>query len=182
MNKCKKGFLTAKRLVNVVAILLSFLIKLPVFAQSPASGTVTGKDGVPVAGVTIAVKNKKINAVSGTDGKFTIAANTGDVLIITSVGYDAYEVKIGNNKSIIASLTSKAETLDDVVVQVGDKLNRVFPGMLTSLADGFLVKDEFLQQCIEYNRSKGIKGEAFFYFEGLRRSPEFYRIIYPRLK
>jgi TonB-dependent starch-binding outer membrane protein SusC len=134
MKKCKKGFLTAKRLVNVVAILLSFLITLPVFAQTPASGTITGKDGAPVAGATIAVKNKKINAVSGADGKFTIAANTGDVLIITSVGYDAYEVKVGNNKNIIANLTSKTETLDDVVViGYGTQKKKDLTGSISSI-------------------------------------------------
>jgi hypothetical protein len=31
---------------------------------------------------------------------------------------------------------------------------------------------------VRYNRRKGIKGEAFFYFEGLRRSPEFYKTKY----
>jgi TonB-dependent starch-binding outer membrane protein SusC len=134
MKKCKKGFLTAKRLVNVVAILLSFLITLPVFAQTPASGTITGKDGAPVAGATISVKNKKINAVSGTDGKFSIAAITGDVLIITSVGYDAYEVKVGNNKNIIANLTSKTETLDDVVViGYGTQKKKDLTGSISSI-------------------------------------------------
>ena len=71
------------------------------------------------------------------------------------------------------------KTLDAMVEQVGPKnLDRVFPGMLTSLADGFLVREGLLDSCVRYNRSKGIKGEAFFYFEGLRRSPEFYRTKY----
>jgi uncharacterized lipoprotein YddW (UPF0748 family) len=71
------------------------------------------------------------------------------------------------------------KTLDALVKQVGPKnLDRVFPGMLTSLADGYLIRESLLDSCIKYNRSKGIKGEAFFYFEGLRRSPEFYRTKY----
>jgi uncharacterized lipoprotein YddW (UPF0748 family) len=75
------------------------------------------------------------------------------------------------------------KTLDDMVKQVGPaQLHKVFPGLLTSLADGYLIKEPFLQQCIEYNRSKGIGGEAFFYFEGLRRNPSFYKNIYPGLK
>lgn len=67
------------------------------------------------------------------------------------------------------------KTLDALVEQVGPKnLHRVFPGMLTSLADGYQIRDGFLDSCIQYNRSKGINGEAFFYFEGIRRSPDFY--------
>jgi uncharacterized lipoprotein YddW (UPF0748 family) len=74
-------------------------------------------------------------------------------------------------------------TLGELVQQVGpNQLSKVFPGVLTSLADGYLIKEQLLQQCIQYNREAGIKGEAFFYFEGLRRSPEFYRKVYPTLK
>ena len=72
-----------------------------------------------------------------------------------------------------------AQTLDALAEQAGpEKLDRVFPGVLTSLADGYLVRESLLDSCIQYNRSKGIKGEAFFYFEGMRRSPEFYRTKY----
>ncbi len=116
MKKCKNKLLSAKRLVSTIAILLSFLITLPAFAQGPVTGTVSGKDGMPVNGATITVKNKKINAVSSADGKFSIAAATGDVLVITAVGYNAYEVKLGSNNNIAVNLITKVETLDDVVV------------------------------------------------------------------
>lgn len=70
-------------------------------------------------------------------------------------------------------------TLDEMVTQVGDSnLHKVFPGVLTSLADGYLIRDGFLDSCIRYNRSKGIQGEVFFYFEGMRRSSDFYREKY----
>jgi len=114
MKKCKK--ITVRRLVNVMAILLSFLITLPASAQTVTNGTVTGKDGAPLSGATITVKNKKISTVSSTDGKFSIAANAGETLIITAVGYDAYEVKIGDSRTVSVGLTARASTLDDVVV------------------------------------------------------------------
>ena len=62
MKKCNKGLIPAKLLVSAVAILLSFLISMPAFAQGPVTGTVAGKDGTPVSGATVTVKNKKINA------------------------------------------------------------------------------------------------------------------------
>lgn len=116
MKKTDQGLSRVKWLVNTVALLLGLLIALPTYAQTNVTGTVIGKDGVPVNGATIIVKNKKISVVSGTDGKFSIAANTGDVLVISSVGYDAYEVKLGKEKNIVANLIIKAGTLDDVVV------------------------------------------------------------------
>ncbi|MCU0374870.1 MAG: family 10 glycosylhydrolase [Chitinophagaceae bacterium] len=73
------------------------------------------------------------------------------------------------------------KTLDEMVAQVGpQQLNRVFPGMLTSLADGYLIREGLLDSCIRYNRSKGINGEAFFYFEGIRRSKPYYLKKYPK--
>jgi TonB-dependent starch-binding outer membrane protein SusC len=116
MKKCNKGLIPAKLLVSAVAILLSFLITLPAFAQGPVTGMVAGKDGTPVSGATVSVKNKKVFTVTGTDGKFSIIATAADVLIITSIGYDVYEVKVGDAKIIAVNLTSKTETLDDVVV------------------------------------------------------------------
>lgn len=81
------------------------------------------------------------------------------------------------------SLDAYRRTLDELVKQVPPRLlNKVFPGMLTSLADGYLITDELLKQCLQYNRTKGLKGEAFFYFEGLRSNPEFYRKVYPTIQ
>jgi TonB-dependent SusC/RagA subfamily outer membrane receptor len=116
MKKSKKRFVRVKWLVNTLAVLLGFLFTVPAYAQTNVTGTVMGKDGVPLSAATITIKNKKINAVSSADGKFSIAANTGDVLVISSVGYDVYEVKIGNDKNIVANLSIKGGTLEDVVV------------------------------------------------------------------
>jgi TonB-dependent starch-binding outer membrane protein SusC len=116
MKQGKKRSLTAKRLAGIVAILLSFFINVPAFAQTMVGGTVSGKDGVPLSGATIVVKNKNANTVSTSDGRFSIAAAAGDVLVITSVGYEVYEIRVGESKNISANLIIKPGTLDDVVV------------------------------------------------------------------
>ena len=75
------------------------------------------KEGKPVAGATISVKGKKINAVSGNDGAFSIAAASGDVLVASSVGYETYEIKVGSTGSSIGiHLATNASLLGDVVV------------------------------------------------------------------
>jgi len=72
--------------------------------------------------------------------------------------------------------------VDETLAQVGTQnSHKIFPGIITALADGFLIKDDLLQQCIEYNRSKGVMGESFFYFESLRRSPAFYAEVYKNI-
>lgn len=108
--------LTAKKQLRVLAILLSFLITLPVFAQNPVTGTITGKDGAPVAGATISVKNKNLNTISDASGRFSIAAASGDVLVISAVGYGTVEEKLGENATVSIALATRVETLEDVVV------------------------------------------------------------------
>lgn len=47
--------------------------------------------------------------------------------------------------------------------------NRIVPGILTALGDGYLVKKALLQQTIDYNRKSGYSGECIFYFESLKK-------------
>jgi hypothetical protein len=52
--------------------------------------------------------------------------------------------------------------------------SRVFPGLLTSLGDGYLVKQDLLAQMISLNRQYGFNGECTFYYEGLKKLQPFY--------
>jgi TonB-linked SusC/RagA family outer membrane protein len=116
MKKRKKYSLLLKRLMNISVILMSFLLTSELYAQSSVTGVIQNKDGSPVPGATILVKGKNINTITSTEGRFTIAANNGDVLLITSVGYDNYEIKVGANKTLAIELTTRISTLEDIVV------------------------------------------------------------------
>jgi uncharacterized lipoprotein YddW (UPF0748 family) len=48
--------------------------------------------------------------------------------------------------------------------------HKVFPGILTSLGDGYRVKPELLQGMIALNRQHGFEGEVSFYYEFIRGS------------
>ncbi len=52
--------------------------------------------------------------------------------------------------------------------------NKVFPGILTSLGDGYLVKQDMLEEMIRLNRRYGFNGECTFYYEGLKKLKPFY--------
>ncbi|MBL7738558.1 MAG: TonB-dependent receptor [Chitinophagaceae bacterium] len=116
MKKRMRHPVLVKHLTCLLSIMLGLLITTTAYAQTTVTGVVVNKDGAPVAGATVSVKGKRINTVSGTDGRFSVQANTGDILQVTSVGYDDYEVRIGDDKNITVSLTMKIETLEDLVV------------------------------------------------------------------
>ncbi|MBX9732847.1 MAG: family 10 glycosylhydrolase [Chitinophagaceae bacterium] len=57
----------------------------------------------------------------------------------------------------------------DAIVPASYK-NKVFPGILTSLGDGYRVKPEMLREMMELNRKYGFKGEVWFYYESIREA------------
>ncbi len=52
--------------------------------------------------------------------------------------------------------------------------SRVFPGILSSLGNGYRVKPDLLRQMITLNRRYGFRGECLFYFETLREPGQLY--------
>ena len=115
MKKSKQRF-SAKWFANLLTLSVAILVTTMAFGQGPVTGTVKDKDGNPVRGATVNVKNKLVSTSSGDDGRFSINAGAEDVLVITSVGYEASEVRINNKSNLLVSLATKVESLEDLVV------------------------------------------------------------------
>lgn len=56
-----------------------------------------------------------------------------------------------------------------------EQKKKVFPGILTSLANGFIVKQSMLEQMIALNRKYGFNGESSFYYEGNKKLKPYYK-------
>ncbi len=110
------------------------------FFQQTITGTVVrSSDNQPVANASILIKGQTRGTNTNDDGQFTIAAATGDVLIISSVGYQSKEVKVGTSSSILITLVEESQSLDEVVV-VGygtQKRKEVTSAVATVKADKF---------------------------------------------
>ncbi len=88
---------------QIVFLLLAAIIISPrCLAQDIVSGTTTTITGEPVPGATIVLKGTSIGTVSDGDGKFSINAGTGDILIVSFIGMKSKEVAVtGPNLSNI---------------------------------------------------------------------------------
>ncbi len=63
--------------------------------------------------------------------------------------------------------------LKELSTQVPTSLKyKIFPGILTSLGDGYRVDPVMLKQMMELNRKYGYKGEVFFYYESVNAFKE----------
>ena len=105
------------RLLLLWSIMPVFLICTNTFAQTTKiNGTVINqRTSAPASGATITVKNTNRSTTVGDDGKFSIEASKGDVLIITMVGFLKTQVVV-KSSTIEIKLTENAVQLDDVVV------------------------------------------------------------------
>jgi TonB-dependent starch-binding outer membrane protein SusC len=105
------------RLLPLWGIFLLVLAGNNAYAQSKIIGRIINeRSSAPAAGATVAVKKTNRTTVADEAGRFTIDAATGDVLVITMVGYVPKEVTVGKNNSVEVRLTESASQLDDVVV------------------------------------------------------------------
>ncbi|PRD57311.1 SusC/RagA family TonB-linked outer membrane protein [Sphingobacterium gobiense] len=87
--------------------------------QNVVQGTVSDKNG-PIAGVTVSVKGQPTSAATDEQGRFSIPANTGDILVFSVVGYKEYEEPLNNREKIDVLLREESKTIESVqVVAVG---------------------------------------------------------------
>jgi TonB-dependent starch-binding outer membrane protein SusC len=71
---------------------LLFCLPLWLSAQKKITGTITNANKAPVAEASVSIKGTSIGTTTGTNGQFTINANEGQTLVISSVGYLTTEV------------------------------------------------------------------------------------------
>ena len=95
-----------------IIFLTSFLSS---FAQTSIEGVVNDVKGLPLPGANVIIKGTKNGVLTDFEGVFKIKAKIGDVLIISSLGFDKKEVKIQGN-SITIVLGELNEALNEVVV------------------------------------------------------------------
>ncbi len=85
-------------------------------ATKKITGTVVDAQG-PVIGASVVEKGKTGNGViTDFDGKFTLTVNPGATIVVSYVGYQTQEIKVGNQSSINITLQEDDALLDEVVV------------------------------------------------------------------
>lgn len=105
-----------RKFVTVFLCLVLSLIKLQ--AQNRTiTGKITDADGKPVAGASVQVKGLKQGVAANEQGVFSISVPTSaKTLLISSIGFQEQEVRIGSQSSMNVQLAAGDKSLDEVVV------------------------------------------------------------------
>ena len=109
--------LVPTRLLLVLTLLLAWNGAL--YAQTRTlTGRVTDAAGGPgIPGVNVLIKGTTNGTTTDSEGEFRLSVPTGaTTLVISSVGYEATEVAIGNKSTLSVSLQSDTRSLNEVVV------------------------------------------------------------------
>ncbi|PVH24536.1 SusC/RagA family TonB-linked outer membrane protein [Sphingobacterium corticibacter] len=94
----------------------------------------------PILGVTVGVKGSTGGAQTDAEGRFSLQASKGQVLIVSFIGYEKKEVTVGDDATLTISLVSAENQLDNIVVTaLGIKREKKSLGYSTTTVKG----DEF---------------------------------------
>jgi TonB-linked SusC/RagA family outer membrane protein len=86
-------------------------------ADIPVRGTVKDEKGEPIPGTSVLVKGTNTGTITDAAGAFNINVPSEEsVLIITFIGYESQEIRVGNRTSLNISLVQSNTALDEVVV------------------------------------------------------------------
>ncbi|MDP4261337.1 MAG: TonB-dependent receptor [Bacteroidota bacterium] len=134
MKKIKRKWLSLERSICLLITTVVLMIAQSAMAQGPVTGQVKDKAGNPVKGATVTVKNKKVSTLTGDDGSFSITASAGDILQVSSIGYESMEIKVGSDLKVNLELTTRVTSLEDVVVVgYGTQKRKDLTGSLVSV-------------------------------------------------
>jgi len=100
----------------LVFTLLFFLTSVSLWAQQTVSGVIRTENGEALPGATILVDGTSTAAVSDVDGKFSIAAQNGQTLRVSYIGYQNSEITVTDQLSYTITLQEDAKNLEEFVV------------------------------------------------------------------
>lgn len=101
-----------KLLLTLIAVLS---VAITNAQQLSVSGTVVSDaDGLPIPGVSVAVKGSTTGTVTDIDGKFELSAEEGSTLVFSFIGMETQEVTAATNMNVV--LVDELAALSEVVV------------------------------------------------------------------
>ncbi|HNB62762.1 MAG TPA: TonB-dependent receptor plug domain-containing protein, partial [Saprospiraceae bacterium] len=116
-------------------------------------GTVTGSDGMPVAGATITVKGQNEGTVTDADGRFLIKVAEDAILVVSSVGYVSVEVKAASVVNVVLQVDNLLLN-QVVVVGYGSQSKKNITGSISSVEG-----EEFANRPV-FSTAQALQGKA----------------------
>lgn len=116
-----------KSLIAHLLLCCAFLmVEVTVMGQTKSiTGIVKDGTGQPLPGASIVEKGTSRGGVTGPDGRYSVDASAGAILVFSFYGFKTQEVQVGNSAVINISMEAQEKQLSEVVVTaLGIERNR----------------------------------------------------------
>jgi TonB-linked SusC/RagA family outer membrane protein len=116
-------------------LMLMFCISAMSFGQTQSVKGVVTSEGEPVPGALVLIKGTQKGTVTDIDGNFSMEAASGDVLVVSFVGYSTKEVPVvGGQTTYNVTLDLSTSDLSEVVVVgYGSQIKKEVTGAIQSI-------------------------------------------------
>jgi len=100
----------------IFTLLVVFTMQFSFAQEKTVTGTVSDKSGT-LPGANVVVKGTNRSAQTDFDGKYSIKAKTGEVLVISFTGYTNQNVTVGAASNYNVTLVESSVKLEEVIVE-----------------------------------------------------------------
>ena len=140
---------------GILTLLLAFVVQITFAQEKTISGTVSESSGT-LPGVSVVIKGTNQGTETDFDGKYSIKASNGAVLVFRYLGYSAVEKTVGASNTINVTLSvDENNVLDEIiVVGYGTSTKKAFAGTAST------VNQENLEAKSFSNVSQALIGEV----------------------
>ena len=108
--------------------------------QTTVSGTVSDNSG-GIPGVSVLIKGTTTGVETDFNGKYSIKASSGSVLVFSYLGYKTIEKTIGSSNTINVTMIEDSSVLDEVViVAYGTSSKEALTGAVTTIKNADIEK------------------------------------------
>ncbi len=116
---------------GILTLLLALVVQISFAQDKTISGTVSDDSG-PLPGVSVLKKGTTAGTETDFDGKYSIKAKTGDIIVFSFVGMKTVERVVGASSTINVLLESD-NLLEEVIVEGAYDIRRSKPTVNTSI-------------------------------------------------
>nr|WP_321237267.1 SusC/RagA family TonB-linked outer membrane protein [uncultured Psychroserpens sp.] len=141
---------------GILTLILVLAVQLCFAQEKSISGIVSDVSGLPLPGVNIVVQGTTNGTQTDFDGKYTINANEGDIIVFSYVGLKNQSVTVGASNTINVTMQEDASVLDEVIVTAqGIRKEKKALGYAVST-----VSSEDIEQKADTDIGKILRGKA----------------------
>jgi TonB-linked SusC/RagA family outer membrane protein len=117
----------------IFTLLLALSMQFSFAQEKTVTGVVSDATG-PIPGANVVVKGTNRSAQTDFDGKYSIKASTGEILVFSFVGMQEVTATVGASSIVNAKMEQVGKTLEEVVVVgYGTQKKRGVTGSITSI-------------------------------------------------